>query len=176
MHYTWTSILIMSVLLGGCVGTRKRNVEWPAKKYDLVVGYQFVNPGGMETPFFGIHGELLTGFLKKLKRKEIILNSAQTEQLLEAIFSSDDPNTQVSKCYDPHHIFIFYSAGQEVGAFEVCFRCDASKWWPHPQDTVNESYPKLRALCMELGLGIDAPPDQETINRRHRDQRRMNDG
>jgi hypothetical protein len=159
-------VLLIMINTSGCV-TSAISPKWPDKQFDRVVGYQFVNPPGIGSPF--LDGKDAPSFkqLSQLKRKEAELSAADTEQLFKAMFSDEPPPKIFFACYEPHHIFVFYSGEKAVAAFEVCFLCSSSGAWPGQPAASNPSFKKLAGLCLSLGLGTDVPDDQEEVTKRY---------
>jgi len=154
-------------MLVACASNEGNKWGWPSSKYDTVVGYQFVNYGyTTSSPLADVKGRLALARLNEVKRKEALLSNSQIERLLEAMFIPDTEPTQHAVCYDPHHIFVFYSRSKAVAAFEVCFRCLNSNKRPSAGRKTNVNYSMLAGLCLELGLGTDSPPDQEAAARK----------
>lgn len=56
--------------------------------------------------------------VKKLTQKDM--------QTLIQVFSQlcDSKDVQVSKCYEPHHGFVFYRNGKMIHHFSICFTCN----------------------------------------------------
>lgn len=167
-------LLLLIINLSGCV-TPAPNPKWPDKQFDRVVGYQFVNPPGIGSPFLA--GKETASFkqLTQLKRKEAVLSAQDTDQLFEAMFSNEPPPTFAFACYEPHHIFVFYSKQKAVAAFEVCFLCRSSSSWPSQPSASNPSFKRLATLCMKLGIGTDAPGDQKEVTKRYNWEHRFDE-
>lgn len=132
---------------------------WPNAPYDRVVGYQFANPMGLGSPFSLQQGKVNLDALPQLKRKEALLQSHQIASLLKGTFEDENPAAVHAACYDPHHIFIFYSGDRCVGAIEICFSCSNCMCWPAAPKGMSTSFSTLAAICKSLGLGTGAPSD-----------------
>lgn len=138
--------------------TKSSHRKWNGEKFDRVVGYQFKDLANSVSIAANDLGKLDMEGLQKAKVKEAVLSDSQVEELFQAIFSTASP-LPVFNCYDPHHIFIFFAGEKPIGAFEVCFICHGARTWPKASMKVSESYPMLRKLCSELGLGFSRPSD-----------------
>ncbi|MBE7493650.1 MAG: hypothetical protein HS117_01740 [Verrucomicrobiaceae bacterium] len=131
---------------------------WPDKPYDKVVGYQFANP---EKGSFIVNGSLDLDKLPDLKRKESVLTEKQVTELLEATFATGS-NRSGALCYDPHHIIVFYSKSNPVGAIEICFQCSGVRSWPENKATWwHTNFGDLGKITTSLGLGTDPPSEQK---------------
>ncbi len=85
--------------------------------------------------------------------------AATLQSTLNAPTSFGEPE---SKCFIPHHAFVYYDAhGQVVGQAAVCFMCDAVRGEPdvpaQGKDPSKTSLSKdgkaaLQSLCRDLGL------------------------
>ncbi len=63
--------------------------------------------------------------------------------------------TYPAACYDPHHIFVFYSGdGKAVAAVEVCFGCTRVSALPELTEPMwyRHDFSALAHLSDELGL------------------------
>lgn len=135
--------------------------RWEGRTFDRVVGFRFL---GLQ--FVGLPGArnvvradskpLDMAGLRLAKRQEAVLSESETDQLMDAILG-DHPVVDRAMCYEPHHIFIFFSKDRPIGAFEICFQCQQSTAWPRRDLHVTESYAKLATLCKKLGLSIKPP-------------------
>lgn len=91
----------------------------------------------------------------------VVLSEEQAGRLL-ALLQSSGTYGEPSKCFLPHHGFVFYDeAGGPVAYFSVCFLCDNALALPLlPKIKRFDNYyglsekgsAELRALCRELGL------------------------
>ena len=132
---------------------------WVPPPFQKVVGFRF------RLPSDGSQGPVPSGFsllkngavdaaqLEKLKQKSAELTPAQTSKLLAA--TNGKEIIHPAACYDPHHLFLFYS-GEEtiVAAVEVCFNCTGiyatpgiskARWYRH-------DFAALARLADELSL------------------------
>lgn len=157
-------VLLFPLLILNITGCTTPLVKptWPDKKFDCVVGYLFVNPPGEGSPFLDGKNGLDLTHLGELKRRGIELDAAYTEELFKAIDSNESPSNSFL-CYDPHHIFVFYSRQRAIAAFEVCFLCSATRSWPAQPSRAVPSYRKLSDLCNRIGLGVNPPDDQHAV-------------
>lgn len=130
--------------------------QWQGRSFDKVVGYRFADSAEWRSVIrLDLH-QLDMAYLQKMKRNEAVLTEEQTDELMDAIFSKHPPSF-VAICYEPHHIFVFFSKAQPVGAFEFCLQCHQYRAWPKRDLAVNESYVKLASLCRKLRLGVKPP-------------------
>jgi hypothetical protein len=93
--------------------------------------------------------------LVRYERKSVVLNVAQTKQLLLALQNPWNHVSPQANCYNPHHIFVFYRGSEVVGAVEICFMCGNTRSTAEKYQA--PSFPRLRELCHEIGLGTKAP-------------------
>lgn len=153
-------------LLAACASYEQNKWGWPSSRYDKVVGYQFVNYSSTSSSALAdTKGRLTLARLDEVKRREAVLSNQQIDRLIDAVFIPDKEPASHAVCYDPHHIFVFYFKGRPVAAFEACFRCMNSNCRPPSKQRIDVNYSKLAELCLELGLGVEAPPDEEEASR-----------
>ncbi len=151
-------------LLSSVFGTAQETAKptnWPEKSYDMVIGYQFANPwgcGGL-LPEKGI---IELDDLRWLQARSIKLEKPQVEFLLKNTFASENQSPPAG-CYEPHHIFVYYSKGEPIAAIELCFRCNQVHCRPEADTFKTANFPELRHLCALLKLGTKQPEDSETI-------------
>ncbi len=167
-QFLCVGLLLVAVMISicGCVATGEAHVsqkhvcdarrQWQGQNFDRVVGYNFTDLPTWSTIVCTRSGKLNLAGLRDVKHKKVVLSAAQIDELFDAIFGKHSPPAH-AMCYEPHHIFIFFEKDQPVGAFEICFRCSDYRAWPCRTMKVNESYPKLNALCKKLGLSTRAP-------------------
>jgi len=133
--------------------------RWVPPSFQKVVGFRFRLPSdGSEGPVpsgFSLlkNGAIDIAQLEKLKQKSAELTVAQTSKLLTAVNGKEAIHP--AACYDPHHVFLFYSGeGTIVAAVEVCFSCTGictmpgiseARWYRH-------DFAALARLTDELGL------------------------
>lgn len=68
-----------------------------------------------------------------------ILAAPAIERLKDCVFKSSS-TTPTMDCYEPHHLFVFYtSTGQAVAGIEVCFTCSRVKLFPPIKDTLDDT-------------------------------------
>lgn len=140
-----------------------KTANWPYKTYDTVIGYQFRNPEhhSLVAVIFGKSGMVE---LNKLKTKEAHLNKLETSELLGGCF--DAPQVmEVAFCYDPHHIFVFFSSGSPVATIEVCFSCGEVRAWPKNARVNHNDFERLRSLASSKGLGTNNPDTKPVPNK-----------
>jgi len=128
-----------------------------------IVAYRFALPGdGSEQPvesgfsLFNEEGQLNLEQLEKLKVKEAILNSDQTEKFLDAVYSEEE-RTSAAACYDPHHIFLFYDDSDTlINVVEICFSCYNLHAFPILEESIwrKHDFRALALLCEEIGIGM----------------------
>ena len=174
-------LIICSILVISCkneptpkalVNVRHSLVSQDLLTSSKVVAYRFALPGEgsgqlVESGFslFNAEGQLNLEQLERLKVKEAILTSDQTERFVEAVYAEEDV-TSAAACYDPHHIFLFYDdSGSLINVVEVCFSCynlhafpvlDKSIWRRHDFRT-------LARLCDEIGIGMSSGSAEDFI-------------
>jgi hypothetical protein len=98
--------------------------------------------------------------LETLAVKSAELNKDQVAVLLKATFSRTH-RAGTAACYDPHHIFIFYSKDERVvGAIEVCFSCTGISTFPDTPKSYwyRHNFVALAHLADELGLWLEPRP------------------
>jgi hypothetical protein len=138
----------------------EKQVFWPRVKYDRVIGYQYANPWKLDGLIF--NGDLLFDRLPHLKALEKELSKEQAHKLLQITFTRVNGQPG-ALCYMPHHLFVFYEGQKAVAAIDVCFECDKIKCWPPEDVWKTTSFAELKSLCVELGLGTDAPKNEGNI-------------
>lgn len=138
----------------------EKQVFWPRAKYDRVVGYQYANPWKLDGLIF--NGNLLSDRLPHLKTQEKELSKEQSHKLLQITFARTN-NQLGALCYMPHHLFVFYEGQKAVAAIDVCFKCDKITCWPSEEVWKTTSFAELKSLCVELGLGTDAPKNEDKV-------------
>jgi hypothetical protein len=127
---TATLLLLVSLVTasGGDKATPESSQVWTPPHYAKVIGYRFRLPGenskeAVPSGFTLLPDGLLdSALLAKQKTKSAELKPADIRRLTSAINAAKVVSQ--AACYDPHHIFVFYSdAGTVVAAIEVCFGC-----------------------------------------------------
>lgn len=91
--------------------------------------------------------------LEKLKQKSAELTAIQASKLLSVV--NGKAVIAPAACYDPHHIFLFYSReGSVVAAVEVCFSCTGISTMPGISEKrwYRHDFVALARLTDELGL------------------------
>jgi hypothetical protein len=143
--------------------TATKTANWPYKTYDTVIGYQFRNPEhqSLVGVVFGKSGMVE---FNKLKTKEAHLNEQETSELLAGCF--DAPQVMEGAfCYDPHHIFVFFSSGTPVATIEICFGCGEVRAWPNNARVNHNDFERLRLLASSKGLGTNNPDTKPAPNK-----------
>jgi hypothetical protein len=131
---------------------------WPNVAFTRVEGFQFETESDKKNAFGFLTGsEPRLGELKNHVRAQAMLSVTQTERLLVGVFDSTE-NQVGSRCYNPHHIFVFYAADLPVAAVEVCFECKGVRTWPSVPTGLYTNYADIERLSKELRLGTGAPP------------------
>lgn len=92
------------------------------------------------------------------KTKEARLTPEQAKGVI-ATASADVPRLPPMECYQPHHVFVFYSKTEKpVACLEVCFTCNAAKLRPSadPADVKLYRYDQnaLAKMVAELKLPL----------------------
>ena len=157
--------IFASVAFAADGSPRANKATWPNTQYAKVIGYRFKLPsddakdsGPVPSGFSLLNKSGVdTKQLAELTVKSVELTKQQIADLLRATFN---PTHRVNPaaCYDPHHIFIFYSDdGTALSAIEVCFSCTGiattpdtpkSKWYRH-------DFVALARLTDALGLWLE---------------------
>lgn len=84
------------------------------------------------------------------------LSSASRQILREALCHENGPS-EVSPCYIPRHVFVFYSENDEIrGFFEVCFECNRAKFVSQESkiESVRLDFELLSNLVSSLGADV----------------------
>lgn len=143
---------------------------WIPARYSKVIGYRFRIPGedSKEAVPSGFSllkkGSVDTALLERLAVKSVELRPEQIRKLTTAVNAKEA--TSPAACYDPHHIFVFYSdTGAIVAAVEICFSCTGvsaipgiaePRWYRH-------DFLALAKLTDELGLWFERRTVKEWI-------------
>jgi hypothetical protein len=180
------SILVISVFFYSLIAqplisedtSKPEPVSFP--QWSFCVAYQFRDvgrdddknrPSHEDDPFGGSwHGASLlndknivdVAGLSSLVIKSKILTQSIGKAAEKATTSTTNRNW-VSDCYDPHHIFVFYtSEGHPVAAAEVCFECNRVKITPdgcigaNTNSVIENADLKMLAkIAIEAGLSIE---------------------
>ena len=157
--------IVTSVVLAADSPRAPSKSDWPKTEFTKVVGYRFKIPSddakGTEAVPSGFSLLNKTGLdtkqLETLTAKSTELTKPQIAKLLKATFNPSHYASPAA-CYDPHHIFVFYSdTGATVAAIEICFSCTGiattpgkkkSQWYRH-------DFIALARLTDELGLWLE---------------------
>ncbi len=103
--------------------------SWPNQKYSYVKLYLY----NLDNQLEGQYQALKNGKLNfTLINPGVTLTDYQAKHLL-AYLNSDTRilNEGLSKCYEPHHAFVFYDENDKiVAASDVCFLCQGVKFYP----------------------------------------------
>ncbi len=124
-------------------------MHWPQSKFDEVRAFMY-----------DFRADTFRSFLKDGKMhkgvmdpKGVKLTPEQVKRLVQ-VFSISQPKSARTPCFAPHHAFVFYSKGQPVAVFEMCFGCNQFQAQP------NEGLPEyidtqaLWTLCIDLKLPL----------------------
>lgn len=146
---------------------------WTPPKYSKVIGYRFQLPSdNAKHPVPSGFTLLKKGAVDAVQLERFTIKSAELGQehiqkLTAAV--SAKRITYPAACYDPHHIFVFYSeTGTVVAAIEICFSCTGvaaipaiaePQWYRH-------DYAALAKLTDELGLWLGPPTVKDWIAER----------
>lgn len=164
----WPLYLTLSLSLASCSWSEESpvvegNPGWQYKEVAKVVGYRFRLPSDgstepVESGFTLLRGAALdTQALSELSVKSVELTEPQVKRLLNASFSADKIASPAA-CYDPHHIFVFYSVdGKPLNAIEVCFSCTGMSTLPGADRAYWNrcDFSALARLAEELGLWME---------------------
>jgi hypothetical protein len=162
-----TDVLIRLVVFLLASAIAGRSEEPPAKqrnafpKWAFCVAYQFrdaderdarpVDPNGEKNPFDDgntwIPHALLNGrsiidvaSLSTRAIKSGTLKHEVAEQVIRGATQGAKEHP-VKECYEPHHVFVFYSyEGQPVAAIEVCFSCNRVRMSPEVLERATGSF------------------------------------
>ena len=156
-------MLIVLFSTSGCVTGQARAynrlLSWPQTPYAKVIGYSFKGPEMTSVlTKSGIDVEML----KRFTVATVGLSKSQVDRLLGAVRKPEEAFPEML-CYDPHHVFVFYSeSDEEVAAIEVCFTCNGILTWPDAGmvrllSGLRCDLPTLARLANELGLGLGSP-------------------
>ena len=90
------------------------------------------------------------------------LSPAQVLELNKLMSAKNTFGGDVSKCFIPHHAFVYYDAsGKVVGQLSICFMCDRLRGAPKVKAKPRKGYKTglskkrlkgLRKLCVDVGL------------------------
>jgi len=128
--------------------------SWPGRSYVEVRGYAYNSASGPaaknnQSPDIIRKGKLSSTVINK---DGALLSSAQVERLIQAITGAHAKHSS-SRCFKPHHAFVFYdAAGKPVAWVEVCFECQNLEMSPHDPSGSSEDMDALYDLCEELKL------------------------
>ena len=156
------SLVLAFVMVGGACVKRGSHEEarvlhslneagWP-ETYTRAVAYRFDQPTGEPSSLLR-DGKLDVIQLAKLKVLEVELTHETVGYLLDATFHSKT-RFGLTACYNPHHIFVFYSNETPVAAIEICFSCDNVSTWPDKNTDFHYDLAALAKLSVSLGLGL----------------------
>ncbi|HAL72279.1 MAG TPA: hypothetical protein DCP71_10950 [Verrucomicrobiales bacterium] len=105
------------------------------------------------------------------------LKPTATQLLLDAALDRKG-SYPIRECYDPHHVFVFYSsAGQPVGCIEVCFTCNRIRLVPGEAETTSwdgsmetAEMETLATVIVSAGLPLTPFKSLEDYRGSNRDQ------
>jgi hypothetical protein len=105
------------------------------------------------------------------------LRPTSTKLLLDAALDRKG-SYPIRECYDPHHVFVFYSsAGQPVGCMEVCLTCNRIRVVPGEAETTSwdgsletAEMETLATVIASAGLPLTPFKSLEDYRERNRDQ------
>lgn len=124
---------------------------WPGVAYDEVRAYCYDYTAERGSDF--IQGNRFhTGVMDA---KGVKLSKSQATRLL-SIVTTPTPKQARTRCYKPHHAFVFFKGGKSVAVFEMCFGCN--RWVATPDFGIPNYIDRtaLWNLTAELGLPLDA--------------------
>ncbi|SKB02091.1 hypothetical protein SAMN02745166_03539 [Prosthecobacter debontii] len=155
---------------GGDKAAPEPKTAWTPPAYAKVVGYRFRIPSEdskrpIPSGFTLLRsGRLDSALLERQKTKAADLKPEDIHTLTSAINAKEVVSP--TACYDPHHIFVFYSdTGVVVAAIEVCFGCTGvsalpdvaePRWYCH-------DFIALAKLTSRLGLWDESRTLQQWI-------------
>ena len=128
-----------------------KGFEWPGKPYAKVVAFHFLPPENWGQFSLGDDATVINeGRLNATARESAALTTGQTTRLLQYVFKPKIGNGP-SACYDPEHVFVFYSANNHpVAALEVCFSCKTIRCWPDKAGDPFHDFADMAKLASEL--------------------------
>lgn len=144
---------------------------WAPPTYAKVVGYRFRIPGEdskehVPSGFTLLRkGVLDSALLERQKTKSADINPEDVRKLTSAINAKEA--VLPAACYDPHHIFVFYSdTGAVVAAIEVCFGCTGVSALPEVAEPrwYRHDFIALAKLTDGLGLWDESRTLQQWID------------
>jgi hypothetical protein len=146
---TLRSFLCLAVFVSASAFAQEK--KWPGVAYDEVRAYCYDYTAERGSAF--IQGNRLHAGV--MDPQGVKLSKAQTNSLV-SILTTSTPKEARTRCYKPHHAFVFYKGGKSVAVFEMCFGCN--KWVATPDWGIPEYIDRsaLWNLTAELGLPLDS--------------------
>jgi len=87
-------------------------------------------------------------------QRRVSLDHAQFQSIIGPIFDGTE-ETNVSECYDPHHVIVAYDErGVPTGAIEICFSCQNIHIFPGGRDIRNDCHDLRPAAHLLFKLGL----------------------
>ena len=143
-----------------------KNVEtWTPPKYATVVGYRHDFDSGDGHFSLIKEGQLDTDRLAQITTGSATLTPEQVTKLTSALYT--EQRYGFVACYDPHHLFVFYSdSGAVVAAIEICFKCRGLAAFPRMPESFSRHHDliALARLVDSLGLWQGKKPCAEWIS------------
>ena len=130
----------------------------------MVVGYRFDYESGDGRFSLIKDGKLDAARLAQISTGSATLAPDQVAGLTSALIPKH--RYDFVACYDPHHVFVFYSeAGAVVAAIEICFKCRGLVAIPKMPDSFAQHHDliTLARLVDSLGLWQDRDPCAQWI-------------
>ena len=153
---------LVALFFGGIAMAKAKAWLFPYKGYAKVKAYTFnlAEDGKQKhicgAPFDG-DGEPCPTL-----SEGVLMTSAQVEELLAAVNSRKTYGAPLSKCFIPHHGFVFYDKDEKlVAQISVCFMCDQLRGSPEvkaaPKRPMKAALSqggeaRLKAVCKDIGL------------------------
>ncbi|MBL9117975.1 MAG: hypothetical protein JNJ83_23405 [Verrucomicrobiaceae bacterium] len=148
-----TTRLFFALLTFGAVTaiSNAQQKAWPGVEYDEVRAYCYDYTAERGSDFIQ-DNRLHKGVMDA---RGVKLSTDQTKQLV-SIITTPTPKEARTRCYKPHHAFVFFKDGRSVAVFEMCFGCN--RWVATPAAGVPEYIDRtaLWNLTGELGLPLDS--------------------
>lgn len=124
-------MVIVLVLLTSMVKGQKKaqQTNWPGSNYSYIKLYLF----NLDNQLYSHYQALKNNQLNfTVVQPGVTLTPYQAKNLM-TVLNGDTRilNEGLSKCYEPHHAFVFYDENDKiVAATDVCFLCEGIKFYP----------------------------------------------
>lgn len=131
--------------------------KWSIPKFSKVIGFYFTSEPYHSAGEYRILNRPVVNEkdLGVFAKAAGALNAEQVNRLLHAVVTPDEVDF-LGACYDPHHVFVFYSdQDAPVAAIEVCFGCkqiDTAPVFKEDDFILIYDFLALAHLAWELGI------------------------